>query len=337
MKFYKILNEEENHNGLQYKTGLNIDPLPFNPSGTCRSGGMYYAQKDILVFLYIGPWIREVTLCPNSNIYKDPGYGAEKWKTDKFILGERTRINSKIIEDLIQEGAYVDGNCSYSLAWCLRNGKLDMSKVIIENDKSNCYDITYILYNIKKENRIEFIKLLVKNKKLFLINYIMLFAAENNDKKLLSFSLNQGADINFMRDKAIYLAILNGNFEIMKFLIKNGAKNNDPKNLIIACSKGYLDIVKYLLEHGSNPHAQGDKAFKKSIYTDNLEISEYFLDNFDISTKTLNDCLGDILCYLESGTSDALKLLIKYGAEPRNRFQEQKVKQLQSKLIHLEL
>ena len=35
MNYYKILNESENHQGLQYKTGLNIDPKPFNPSGDC--------------------------------------------------------------------------------------------------------------------------------------------------------------------------------------------------------------------------------------------------------------------------------------------------------------
>jgi len=40
MNFYKILNEEETHHGLKYQTGLNEDPLPFNPNGDCEPGGI---------------------------------------------------------------------------------------------------------------------------------------------------------------------------------------------------------------------------------------------------------------------------------------------------------
>ena len=51
MKYYKITNEEETHNNLKYKTGLNVDPLPFNPEGDCIKGGIYFASKDILASL----------------------------------------------------------------------------------------------------------------------------------------------------------------------------------------------------------------------------------------------------------------------------------------------
>jgi len=109
MKYYKILNKEENHHGLKYKTGLNVDPIPFNPEGSCKPGGMYYAQKDILAFLEYGPWIREVTLLSDSNIYKDPDPYPEKWKTDKFILGDRRRIDSDVIKELFYAGAHIPG------------------------------------------------------------------------------------------------------------------------------------------------------------------------------------------------------------------------------------
>ena len=38
MKFYKVTNEEEVHNGLQYHDGLNVDPIPFNPTGPAALG-----------------------------------------------------------------------------------------------------------------------------------------------------------------------------------------------------------------------------------------------------------------------------------------------------------
>ena len=45
MKYYKITNKEENHNGFQYKDGLNIDTIEFDPNGSCRPGGLYYTNN----------------------------------------------------------------------------------------------------------------------------------------------------------------------------------------------------------------------------------------------------------------------------------------------------
>ena len=33
--FYKLLHQDEQHFSMQYNEGLNIDILPFNPSGEC--------------------------------------------------------------------------------------------------------------------------------------------------------------------------------------------------------------------------------------------------------------------------------------------------------------
>ena len=38
MKFYKILDESENHNGLQFKEGRVDDPRPFKKTGSCVPG-----------------------------------------------------------------------------------------------------------------------------------------------------------------------------------------------------------------------------------------------------------------------------------------------------------
>jgi len=109
MQNYKILKEDEKHGGMQYRTGFNKDALPFNPSGDCAPGGMYFAREDILAFLEYGPWIRSVTLTPESQVYENPHKLGEfrKWKTDCFILGERRRITAEIIEELLSLGANV--------------------------------------------------------------------------------------------------------------------------------------------------------------------------------------------------------------------------------------
>jgi len=73
MDFYKITNEEEIHNRMHYKTGLNVDVIPFNPSGDYEKGGIYFSREDILASLNYGTWIRKVTLPEDAQIYENPG------------------------------------------------------------------------------------------------------------------------------------------------------------------------------------------------------------------------------------------------------------------------
>ena len=86
--YYKILNKDLCHNGFQYKLGLNEDILPFNPSGSCRSGGLYFTDLDNVVkFLSYGCYIAEVSLPDGEEIYKDPEgnkYKARRITIDKY-------------------------------------------------------------------------------------------------------------------------------------------------------------------------------------------------------------------------------------------------------------
>jgi len=91
--YYKILNQEEIHNGLAYHDGLNTDPLPFNPSGDCEPGGIYFASAEqISRYLDYGPWIRTVE--PVGEIYNEEG----KSKAHEVILGPRQRIEDVILD-----------------------------------------------------------------------------------------------------------------------------------------------------------------------------------------------------------------------------------------------
>jgi hypothetical protein len=44
----KLTNQNENHNGFQFKTGLNVDNIPFNPSGECEPGGIYFCEESLM-------------------------------------------------------------------------------------------------------------------------------------------------------------------------------------------------------------------------------------------------------------------------------------------------
>ena len=83
--YYKILNSKWNHHEFQYKLGLNIDTIPFNPTGSCQSGGLYYTdEKHIVKFFEYGCDIAEVEIPEDANVYKDPR--EDKWKADKLII-----------------------------------------------------------------------------------------------------------------------------------------------------------------------------------------------------------------------------------------------------------
>ena len=103
-KFVKLTTETENHNGFQFKTGLNIDTLQFSPVGECKAGGLYFCEYDEISQWYsYGDkhciYYREVKLPDDASVYTE----YDKYKTDKFILSERKKIwtDIKICEMII--------------------------------------------------------------------------------------------------------------------------------------------------------------------------------------------------------------------------------------------
>ena len=81
----KVLTESMIHYNFQYKEGLNVDTVPFNPTGTCQPGGLYYTQLKYLAnFIEYGVLIADVELPYDASIYVDPE--GIKWKADKIIL-----------------------------------------------------------------------------------------------------------------------------------------------------------------------------------------------------------------------------------------------------------
>ena len=105
IKYYKITNKEEIHNGLQYKDGLNCDTstiplkdglncdtstIPLCDVRSCSAGAIYFTTKEHLhKFLTYGPWVREVSI-PDGEEVKIDEQG-DKWKAKKIILGPRSK------------------------------------------------------------------------------------------------------------------------------------------------------------------------------------------------------------------------------------------------------
>ncbi len=190
-KFYKITNENETHHGLKYKTGLNKDPLPFNPHGDCEAGGIYYSDaKNIFHFLSYGPWIREVILPKDARVYKNPGIPL-KWKADKVKLGPRKKWCSvEVLKQLVKEGADIHAWNDDALRWAAENGHLSVVKFLVKSGA----DIH--AYN----------------------DDVLRLAAQNGHLSVVKFLVKNGADIHAWNDDALKWAADNGHLDVVKYL-----------------------------------------------------------------------------------------------------------------------
>lgn len=83
--YHKFLHRSLNHKGFQYELGLNIDPIKFQPFGSCREGGLYFTDEENLArFSEFGTYIANIKIPDDARVYPDPQ--GHKWKADKIIV-----------------------------------------------------------------------------------------------------------------------------------------------------------------------------------------------------------------------------------------------------------
>lgn len=83
--YFKITNRKENHHGFQYQDGLNVDDQPFNPSGCCSGGGLYFTTLENLhMFENFGVNIRPIIVPGGVPIYDEVCTSITHWNCHKF-------------------------------------------------------------------------------------------------------------------------------------------------------------------------------------------------------------------------------------------------------------
>lgn len=95
VKFVKLTNPTETHNGFRFKSGLNVDTIPFDDKCECCPGGFYFTneqKKEMWIKTGAGQetnkFERPVTIPDDAKVH----FENNKIKTDKFILGEPQEI-----------------------------------------------------------------------------------------------------------------------------------------------------------------------------------------------------------------------------------------------------
>jgi len=84
-QYWKVLRADLKHYGFQYREGLNIDTVHFNPSGECLPGGLYYTDTyNIPFFFHYGTKIARVTIPKGTRVHHE----GNKSKADRLILSD---------------------------------------------------------------------------------------------------------------------------------------------------------------------------------------------------------------------------------------------------------
>ena len=82
-KFVKILADNLTHHDFEYKEGLNIDCVTFNPIGECSPGGLYFTDLNkVHLYLHYGNKFSYVTIPDEALVYIEE----DKFKANMFIL-----------------------------------------------------------------------------------------------------------------------------------------------------------------------------------------------------------------------------------------------------------
>jgi ankyrin repeat protein len=246
MKFYKIINKNETHNGMTYHDGLNEDVLPFNPSGDCTPEGIYFTDvENILAFMKYDSWLWEVTIPEGEEIYENPGT-PKKWKAHRIILSKRAPLLGSIPQ-LLKEGAHVHADNDYALKWASYYGYLEVVKTLLEAGANVRADNDYALKWASRNGHLEVVKTLLKaGASVHTEDDLALrWASLNGHLEVVKTLLEAGADVHADNDSALRWASLNGYLEVVKTLLKAGA-NVNAYALSCAAENGHLEVAKVL-------------------------------------------------------------------------------------------
>lgn len=84
VKLYKFMYDDLTHYGFSYKIGLNIDFRPFNPTGRCLEGGLYFCEESKCheYCFAFGTKLAYVTVPNDAKVYIEN----DQFKADKLII-----------------------------------------------------------------------------------------------------------------------------------------------------------------------------------------------------------------------------------------------------------
>lgn len=245
--YYKITNKNENHDGYQYRDGINTSDEPFEKSGSHIRRDFHFTTIDnIFKYLDDGCIVREIKLPQKCKWVKDSdGYG---YRANTIILGNKYDLqNPKTFEMLVKRGADIHTDDDYVIIWASRCGYIDVLRYLVENININPCDVC-VLWASKK-GHIEVVRYLMEKGINIHIydDYALKLASEKGHFEMVRYFVEMGASMDAGND-ALRRAAENGHFKVVRYLVEKGADINANIHIIMQIyENGHLEIATYLM------------------------------------------------------------------------------------------
>jgi ankyrin repeat protein len=155
-------------------------------------------------------------------------------------------------------------------------------------------------------------------------NTPLIMAAQEGHIDVVKLLLDKGAEVDLcMNNKAPQTTIytdnaLNALSRLLNGIDTNKTTSNGDTSLILAASKGHIDVVKLLLNYGAGINiARNDGATPLILAAQegHIDVVKLLLDKGAEVDKAMNDGTTPLIVAAENGCLELVKLLIDKGAE----------------------
>ena len=203
MVLCKVVTEDLNMKGFQYKLGLNEDTQPLVTKGSCRAGLHFAGIENICDFLDYGTKLTIVSVPDEEPVYVDNG----KFRSHKLIIERVIDLGTIDTWQYLREnGVDVAAGANAAVRWAACHGHLDVVRYLHENGA----DIT------------------ARG------NEAVRYAAENGYLDIVKYLHKHGADITAQHNYAVRWAALNGHLDVVKYLYENGVDHQEVVDYLLA-------------------------------------------------------------------------------------------------------
>ena len=250
----------------EYIQGTELDPMPTGYSKIDEILNQYkykapiYEISKLLAEEGLEGKITEMTNFGDKYIYKD---------STPLFLAVQFGYND-LAKELIKEGADVNARASDMetedgidmLYYAVENNNVEMSKILIDEGldagREYGYEYPYYLTDAAiNNNNLDMLKILVQSGDIDLESSLIPDAIEENNIEMVKYLISIGQDVNAQIfadggwiNSPMKVAAQNGNIEIAKLLIDEGANLNSSDDYIYnAIDYGNYDIAKLLIDN----------------------------------------------------------------------------------------
>ena len=142
LKLHKVIKRDDKHYLHTYFEGENVDKIPFNPTGTCKPGGMYFTDYlNVPLYVNYGKLIADVTLPDDAKVYVE----TNKFKADKIIIS-----NIRPLEKFFSDFNYPKLHAVKLNGKILKYFKEQTEEICLEAVKQDGFALKYVKNKLKR-------------------------------------------------------------------------------------------------------------------------------------------------------------------------------------------